>query len=104
MGGTPTRTQRILNSRFLITFFGLNYEDIGQIYYDDELVFDVADSIQQHRRHYNFSRWNQFKLVSKYSNGIDLDLMIVGQNGGDGKSVVLLDDIVITVRTRNITL
>ena len=43
-------------------------------------------------------------MESKYKTNENITVTIVGQNGGDGKSFVLLDDIVITVRSRNITL
>ena len=75
-----------------------------QIYYDSDLVFDVRDTVRQHSRHFNFSRWNQFKMMSKYSNGMNMTINVVGQNGKDGTSLVLLDDIVINVMPRNKTL
>ena len=40
----------------------------------------------------------------KYSDGMNMTVNVLGQNGGNGKSLVLLDDIVVTVRSRNITL
>ena len=64
----------------------------------------MSDSIEQHRRHYNFSRWNQFKMLSKYKANGNITVSVMGKNGAGGKSFVLLDDIVITVRSRNITL
>ena len=75
-----------------------------QIYYDEDLVFDVSDSVEQHRMHYNLSRWNQFKMLSKYKTPENITLTVLGQNVGGSKSFVLLDDFVITVRARNITL
>ena len=68
------------------------------------MVFDVSDSVEQHRMHYNFSRWNQFKMLSNYKTNVNMTVTVMGQNGGGSKSFVLLDDIVITVRSRNITL
>ena len=43
-------------------------------------------------------------MLSKYKTNENITMVVLGQNGGAGKSIVLLDDIVITVTSRNITL
>ena len=43
-------------------------------------------------------------MLSKYKANGNITVSVMGKNGAGGKSFVLLDDIVITVRSRNITL
>ena len=43
-------------------------------------------------------------MISKYKATENITVTVLGQNGGGGRSFVLLDDVVITVRSRNITL
>ena len=73
--------------------------DSVQILYDEEIVFDIGTAVRQHKKHFNLLAWNSFKLFSQYSDAETLSLTFSGGNGN--QSIVLLDDIVISVKKLN---
>ncbi|XP_023347715.1 uncharacterized protein LOC111716477 isoform X2 [Eurytemora carolleeae] len=52
-----------------------------QVFYDEDLVFDISKAISEHQNHYKFNRWNQFKMLSEYREGINITITLVGSRG-----------------------
>merc|ERR1719369_1959431 len=73
-----------------------------QIFYDEDMVFDISTAVAQHKNHYTWGQWNQFKMLSQYREDINITVTVVGCTGAhtaDGHvGLVLLDNIVITIR------
>lgn len=73
------------------------YDFTWQIFYDEEMVFDIFSAHSS-----TWGQWNEYKLVSHYREDINITVTVVGATGSltaDGHvGLVLLDDIVITVR------
>ena len=73
-----------------------------QIFYDEDMVFDISTAVAQHKNHYTWGQWNQFKMFSHYREDINITVTVVGSSGAhntdDHVGLVLLDNIVITIR------
>lgn len=63
------------------------------------MVFDISAGLEQHKKHFNFSKWNEFRLFSQYIDPENMTIVFSGKNGEN--SVLLLDDIVISVKKLN---
>ena len=69
------------------------------------MVFDISTAVSQHKNLYTWGTWNQFKMFSHYREDINITVTVVGSTGvlaADGHvGLVLLDDIVITIKKDN---
>merc|ERR1712121_185415 len=76
-----------------------------QIFYDEDMVFDIAGAVSQHKNHYTWGTWNQFKMFSHYREQINITITVVGSLGTltpEGQvGLILLDNIVITIKKDN---
>ena len=65
-------------------------------------MFDISTAVAQHKNHYTWGQWNKFKMFSQYREDVNITVTVVGSTGGhtadDHVGLVLLDDIVITIR------
>ena len=66
------------------------------------MVFDISTAVAQHKNHYTWGQWNQYKMVSHYREEMNITVTVVGSTGvlaADGHvGLVLLDDIVINIK------
>ena len=104
----PADKERSVNPRLQVTLFVFKLCStflILQIFYDEDMVFDIADAVSQHKSHYTWGTWNQFKMFSHYREKINITVTVVGSTGtlsADGHiGLVLLDDILITIKKDN---
>jgi len=68
-----------------------------QIFYDEDLVFDIAKAVAQHGNHFTWTKWNEFKMLSRYREKENLTVAVIGSGGLDPQSLVVLDKLVISV-------
>jgi len=69
-----------------------------QVFYDEDVVFDLQEAVSTHKDHYVLNRWNQFKLVSEYREGINITITVVGSRFFTNSTnvPVVLDNFIIT--------
>ena len=36
-----------------------------QIYYDEDMIFDITDAMDQHRQHFKLMAWTEFRIFSQ---------------------------------------
>ena len=36
-----------------------------QIYYDEDMIFDITDAMDQHRKHFKLLAWTEFRIFSQ---------------------------------------
>ena len=68
-----------------------------QVFYDEDMAFDISSAHGS-----NWGQWNQYKMVSQYREDMTVTVTFVGSTGAlaldSHVGLVLLDDIVITIR------
>jgi len=70
-----------------------------QVFYDEEMVFEMKKAVLDNKQSYDFNSWNQFKMFSEYQEAINITVTVVGCRGTPAKpgsnltSLVLLDNI-----------
>ena len=69
------------------------------------MVFDISSAVTQHKSHYSWGTWNQFKMFSHYRDTTNITVTVVGTNGAIGEdghvALVVLDDIIITIKKQD---
>ena len=67
------------------------------MYFDEDVVFEAADAIEQHRKHVKHMQWSKFKIVFQNVEPENKTITFAGHNGND--SFILLDDVDVTIKS-----